>query len=369
MENLKKTPLFETHQKYGGRIIDFGGWALPVQFTGIKDEHLAVRNAAGLFDVSHMGEFFVRGKDALALVQRVTCNDIAKGTAGRVIYSPMCNERGGVVDDLMACCLEDGGYMLVVNASNIDKDFDWVTSHATGLNVKVDNASARTGEVALQGPKSEVILQRLTDTNLSEIKYYRIRENVKVAGVHTTVARTGYTGEDGFEVYCDAADTPMLWDAIMEAGEDEGIIPCGLGARDTLRFEAGMPLYGHELDDERTPIEAGLERFVSFTKGDYIGREALLKQKTGGPAVRLIGFEMIDRGGVPRAGYQIISGGKVVGKVTSGNYSPTFDKNMGMAYVPPGMAVVGNELGVDVRGRTMRVKIVPLPFYKRGVKK
>jgi len=369
LENLKKTPLFETHQKYGGRIVDFGGWALPVQFSGIKEEHLAVRNAAGLFDVSHMGEFFVRGKDALALVQRITCNDISKGSPGRVIYSPMCNERGGVVDDLMACCLEGGGYMLVVNASNIDKDYDWVTSHAAGLDVKVENASPGTGEVAVQGPRSEEILQRLTDANLGEMKYYRFKENVKVAGFRTTVARTGYTGEDGFEVYCDAPDTQALWDAIMEAGADDGIVPCGLGARDTLRFEASMPLYGHELDDERTPIEAGFERFVSFTKGDYIGREALLKQKTEGPRIKLIGFEMIDRGGVPRAGYPITSGCAVVGKVTSGNYSPTFEKNLGMGYVPAQMAVVGAELGLDVRGRTMKVKIVQMPFYKRGAKK
>ncbi|MCR4397409.1 MAG: glycine cleavage system aminomethyltransferase GcvT [Firmicutes bacterium] len=369
MEGLKKTPLYATHVKHGGRIVDFGGWALPVQFSGIKEEHLAVRNAAGLFDVSHMGEFIVQGMDALALVQRVTCNDIAKGFPGRVIYSPMCNERGGVVDDLMACCLEDGGYMLVVNAANIEKDFDWVTSHARGMSVTVRNVSAETGEVALQGPNSQAILQRLTDTDLSGMKYYRMKEGARVAGIRATVARTGYTGEDGFEVYCDAEYTPDIWDAIMDAGGDYGIVPCGLGARDTLRFEASMPLYGHELDDERTPLEAGLERFVSFDKGDYIGREALARQKAEGVKLRLIGFETVDRGGVPRAGYPVVCDGSVVGKVTSGNYSPTFDKNLGMAYVPAELAEPGRELGLDVRGRILRIRVVPLPFYKRGARK
>ncbi|NPV70829.1 MAG: glycine cleavage system aminomethyltransferase GcvT [Firmicutes bacterium] len=368
MEDLKKTPLYQIHQKYGGRIIDFGGWALPVQFTGIKEEHQAVRTAAGLFDVSHMGEFFIHGPDALALVQRVTCNDIARGTPGRVIYSPMCNERGGVVDDLMVYCLGDGGYMMVPNAANIDKDWAWVKDNVKGLKVDLRNASSETGEVALQGPDSEAILQRLTRTNLKEIKYYRFQEHVEVAGVRSIVSRTGYTGEDGFEVYCKPDDTPLVWEAIMEAGHDYGIVPCGLGCRDTLRFEAGMPLYGHELDDDRTPLEAGLDRFVSFAKGDYVGREALLKQKNEGLKIKLAGFEMVDRG-VPRAGYPVLLDGHEIGWVTTGTYSPTFDKNLGMAYVPAELARPGVELVVGVRGKELRIVTVPLPFYKRGATK
>ena len=368
MNDLKKTPLFETHQKYGGRIIDFGGWALPVQFSGIKEEHHAVRNAAGLFDVSHMGEFFVHGADALALVQRLFCNDVAKGMPGRVIYSPMCNERGGVVDDLMVYCLADGGYMMVPNAANIEKDWEWVNQHAKGLNVQIRNASSETGEVALQGPNSEVILQRLTKTDLKGIRYYRFLENVDVAGVRSVVSRTGYTGEDGFEVYCSAEDTPLVWEAIMEAGQDYDVLPAGLGCRDTLRFEAGMPLYGHELDDERTPLEAGLERFVSFGKGEFVGREALLRQRDEGLKIRLAGLEMVDRG-VPRAGYQVLLGGHEVGWVTTGTYSPTFDKNLGMAYVPADLAKPGVDLDVGVRGRALRARTVPLPFYKRGASK
>ncbi|MGB9879465.1 MAG: glycine cleavage system aminomethyltransferase GcvT, partial [Anaerolineae bacterium] len=326
MSELKKTPLYATHMKYGGRMVEFGGWSLPVQFSGIKEEHLAVRSAAGLFDVSHMGEITLDGPDALALAQKVTCNDLSKGFPGRVIYSPMCNERGGVVDDILVCFREDGGLMLVVNASNTDKDFEWITRQAPGMKVRVTNISLEVGELALQGPNSGAILQRLTSFDLSGLKYYRMKENVDVGGIKCTISRTGYTGEDGFELYCRPEDAPPLWEAIMDAGDDLGLVPCGLGARDTLRFEAGMPLYGHELDDERTPVEAGLERFVSFSesKGDYIGRDALYRQKVEGPAMRLVGFEMVDRG-VPRNGYPVTDGVRKVGYVTSGTYCPSFD--------------------------------------------
>jgi len=371
-EELKKTPLYETHLKYGGRIIDFEGWALPVQFSSIKEEHHACRNAAALWDVSDMGELLVEGPGALDLLQFLLVNDIAKGYPGRVIYSPMCYPNGGVVDDMMVVCLKDGKYLLVINAGNIDKDFEWVSGAAKYFrDVTVKNLSKDIAEVALQGPNSERILQRIAKYPLNEIKYYHGVEHVDVAGIDTLITRTGYTGEDGFEIYCKASDGPALFDAIMDADDGDGLVPAGLGCRDTLRFEASMPLYGQELDANHGPLEAGLGRFVAFQKGTYfVGSRALMEQREKGLPSKLVGLEMVDKG-VPRTGYKVFdeSGEKELGYVTTGSYSPTLDKYLAMAFVPVDYSSIGTKLTVEVRGKKLLAEVVKMPFYKREGKK
>ena len=371
-EELKKTPLYETHLKYGGRIIDFEGWALPVQFSSIKEEHHACRNAAALWDVSDMGELLVEGPGALDLLQFLLVNDIANGYPGRVIYSPMCYPNGGVVDDMMVVCLKDGKYLLVINAGNIDKDFEWVSGAAKYFrDVTLKNLSKDIAEVALQGPNSERILQRIAKYPLNEIKYYHGVEHVDVAGIDTLITRTGYTGEDGFEIYCKASDGPALFDAIMDADDGDGLVPAGLGCRDTLRFEASMPLYGQELDANHGPLEAGLGRFVAFQKGTYfVGSRALMEQREKGLPSKLVGLEMVDKG-VPRTGYKVFdeSGEKELGYVTTGSYSPTLDKYLAMAFVPVDYSSIGTRLTVEVRGKKLLAEVVKMPFYKREGKK
>ncbi|MCL6580205.1 MAG: glycine cleavage system aminomethyltransferase GcvT [Firmicutes bacterium] len=368
MTELRKTPLYDMHVKYGGRIIDFGGWALPVQYTGIIEEHRTTREKAGLFDVSHMGEFRVTGTDPLGFIQKAVVNDMAKADVGQCVYSPMCYPSGGVVDDLIVYRLGEKEYLIVVNAANTDKDWAWMNDILRDFpGTRMANESAETAELALQGPRAQDILQKLADVDLSTIGYYRCRDGVKVAGIRTLVSRTGYTGEDGFEVFCAPTEAQKLWEAIMEAGRPLGLVPVGLGARDTLRFEACMPLYGQELDAERTPLEAGLGRFVSFDKGDYIGREALLAQKEKGLERKLVGLEMVGRG-IPRHGYPVLDadGRKEIGYVTTGSYCPSLDKNMGLAYVPVEEAEVGRRLSVGIRGKAVEAVVVQTPFYKRS---
>jgi len=370
-EELKKTPLYETHLKYGGRIIDFEGWALPVQFSSIKEEHHACRNAAALWDVSDMGEITIEGPGALDLLQFLMVNDISKGYVGRVIYSPMCYPTGGVVDDMMVICLEDK-YLLCVNAGNIEKDYEWIKTAAQYFQgVTVKNLSAEIAEVALQGPNSERILQRLTKYPLNEIKYYHGVDNVDVGGINTLITRTGYTGEDGFEIYCKAQDGPALFDLIMEADDGDGLVPAGLGCRDTLRFEASMPLYGQELDQNRGPLEAGLGRFVAFGKGTYfVGSKALMEQREKGLPFKLVGLEMKEKG-VARTGYKVFdeTGTKELGYVTTGSYAPTLDKYLAMAYVPVDYSPVGTKVTVEIRGKKFGAEVVKMPFYKREAKK
>lgn len=371
-DGLKKTPLYETTLKYGGRIIDFSGWALPVQFTSIKEEHHACRNEAALWDVSDMGEILVEGKQALDLLQMLMTNDISKGTPGRVVYSPMCYPNGGVVDDMMIICLDNGGYLLVVNAGNIEKDYDWIAGAARYFeDVTVKNLSEDYAEVALQGPNSEKILQKITDYPLNEMKYYRGAENVDVAGINCLITRTGYTGEDGFEVYCSTVEGPALFDAVMEAGKDDGLLPAGLGCRDTLRFEASMPLYGQELDENHGPLMVGLGKFVAFEKGTYfVGSRALMEQREKGLPAKLVGLQMVDRG-VPRTGYKVFdeTGEKELGYVTTGSYAPTLDKYLAMAYVPVDFSQVGTGLTIEIRGKKVKAEIIKMPFYRRGGKK
>lgn len=363
---LKKTPLYEVHRRSGGRIIDFAGWALPVWFSSIIEEHRAVRNDAGLFDVSDMGELEILGVQAVDLLQKAVTNDVFKMDVGRVMYSPVCNPAGGVVDDVLLYELERNRFMVVINAANIEKDYDWVRRLAGDFpRAEVRNISAEVAEVALQGPRSVAILRRLTSIDPGTIGYYRCAQGVDVGGILcSVVSRTGYTGEDGFELYCTPADAPALWEAIMDAGKGHGLVPGGLGCRDTLRFEAAMPLYGQELDDETTPLEAGLDRFVSLAKGEFVGREALLAQAQSGVRRRLVGFEMVDRG-IPRTGYPVLKDGERVGHVTTGSYSPTLNRSMGLGYVRAEHAREGTVIAVAIRGKEAAGRVVKTPFYRR----
>ncbi|MFC7370423.1 glycine cleavage system aminomethyltransferase GcvT [Fictibacillus iocasae] len=365
MTVLQRTSLFELYKSYGGKVIDFGGWELPVQFLSIKEEHEAVRTRAGLFDVSHMGEFEVKGEQSLPYLQRMMTNDVSKLSDGQAQYTAMCYEDGGTVDDLLVYRRRENDYLLVVNASNIDKDFDWMTSHVTD-GVQLTNISNAVGQLALQGPLSEKVLQKLTDTDLSKIGFFRFEENVDLDGMKALVSRTGYTGEDGFEIYLDEKDAPKLWEKILEAGEPEGILPCGLGARDTLRFEARLALYGQELTKDITPIEAGIG-FVVKTDKDipFIGQDVLARQKAEGAPRKLVGIEMIDKG-IPRTHYEVLKNGEKIGEVTTGTQSPTLKKNLGLALIKADFAELGTEVDVQIRQKTLKAVVVKAPFYKKG---
>jgi aminomethyltransferase len=367
MTELKRTPLFDVYKENGGKTIDFGGWELPVQFSSIKEEHEAVRNKAGLFDVSHMGEVDVKGPDSLKFIQKMVTNDVSKINNGGAQYNIMCYENGGTVDDLLVYKKEDDHYLLVINASNIDKDYKWLEEHLEG-DVQIKNLSPEMSQLALQGPVAEKVLQKLaTDTDLSEIGFFKFK-NVDLNGKTGLVSRTGYTGEDGFEIYCDNKDAVALWREILEAGKDEGVIPCGLGARDTLRFEANLPLYGQELSSTISPLEAGMGFAVKLKKeADFIGKDALIGQKENGLPRKVVGIEMIDRG-IPRHGYPVFVGEKEVGEVTTGTQSPTLKKNIGLALLPSEFAVVDQEVEVEIRGKKLKAKVSATPFYKREKK-
>lgn len=359
---LKQTPLNAVHRRMGARMVPFGGWDMPVQYSGILDEHRAVRGSAGLFDISHMGEIEFRGPGALAAVQRLVTNDASRLQVGQVQYAALCYDNGTFVDDLTVYKLADDHYMCTVNASNIDKDFQWITDHVTG-GVEVRNISDDTALLALQGPQAPKILQKLTPVDLSRIKYYWFQPG-KVLDAEALISRTGYTGEDGFEIYVAAGKAESLWDRLLEEGRPFGILPVGLGARDTLRLEAKMALYGNDIDDGHTVLEADLAWIVKFEKGDFLGRAALEVQQAAGLARKLVGFEMVGRG-IARSHYKVVGNGQEIGEVTSGGPSPTLGKNIGLAYVPIGHAVIGTQMDILIRGEPVRAKIVPTPFYKR----
>jgi aminomethyltransferase len=345
-------------------MVPFAGFEMPVQYpSGITAEHRAVRERIGLFDVSHMGELEVRGRDALALVQRISVNDASKLAVGQAQYSAMCLSHGGIVDDLLVYRYEDH-YMLVVNASNHDKDLAWVRDAARGLSVDVDDRSDDVALLALQGPRAREVLRPLADVDVNEIGYYRFRPG-SVAGVRGTISATGYTGEDGFELYVPAERAVGLWNALLEAGRAQEIVPAGLGARDSLRLEMGYPLYGNDLDEAHTPLEAGLGWLTKLDKGDFIGRDALVAQKQSGIARRLVGFVLEERG-FPRPGYALRLGGADVGAVTSGTVSPTLGEGIGMGYVPAALAEPGTHIEVDLRGRAARARVVRPPFHTHG---
>ncbi len=364
MSQLKRTPLYPHYAEYASvRCIDFGGWELPVQFYGIQKEHDAVRQHAGLFDVSHMGEFIVTGQFAEAFLQKMTTNDVTRLKDGQAQYTLMCRPEGGVVDDLLVYRFTADQYMLVVNAANTEADLAWLREHVIG-DVTIDNISERTALLALQGPDAEHILSRVTEAPVGRLQPFEFLRNADVGGATALVSRTGYTGEDGFEIYVPADEASVVWRALITAGQPYGLIPCGLGARDTLRFEARLPLYGQELSPDISPLEAGLGMFVKFDKGDFIGREALLRQKTEGVPRKLVGVEMVDRG-IPRAHYPVYADGRKIGEVTTGTQSPTLKRNLGLALIDAKYSELGTEIWVDIRGKQLKARVVKTPFYKK----
>ena len=363
-DTLKKTPLHERHRALGARMVEFGGWDMPVEYSGIVDEHLAVRTRAGLFDVSHMGEIEIAGADALKAVQHITSNDASRLARGQAQYSALPTPDGTFVDDVLTYKLADDHFMLVVNASNIVKDFNWIARQISGIGDAVAvNTSSRYALVALQGPAAREVLQALTGVPLSSLKYYWFTTG-EVAGVAGTISRTGYTGEDGYEVFVPPAAAQRVWDAILQAGKSAGVVPAGLGARDTLRLEAAMRLYGNDVDETTTVLEADLGWIVGWKKESFIGSDALRRQKQDGVRRRLVGFEVLDRA-IARHGYHVYVDGAAAGVVTSGTQTPFLKKAIGMAYVPVERSAPGSQIEIDVRGRRARAQVVPMPFYKR----
>lgn len=365
---LKRTPLNAEHRRLGGRMVDFGGWDMPVQYpAGTVAEHLRTRTAAGLFDVSHMGEITVDGPDAIAFVNRICSNDVTKLVDGQAHYSALMTDRGTVVDDLLVYRFGPERLLLVVNAGTTDKDWDWIVAQKKDDAVELANRSAEYCQIAVQGPNGLALLQKLTETPLADIKYYYFREG-KVDGVDAIISRTGYTGEDGFEVYAAPDRAEQLWNKILDTGDygsDNGILPCGLAARNTLRLEAGMSLYGHEIDEETTLYEANLGWICKLGKGEFTGRDVLAAQKEAGVKHRLAGFEMTDRG-IARDGQDVYVDGNLVGRVTSASPAPFLKKNIGLAVLPVAFTGEGQELAIDVRGKHLAARIVPVPFYKRA---
>ena len=349
-------------------MVEFGGWDMPVQYpAGTVEEHLRTRNHSGLFDVSHMGEIDVRGPDAIHFVNRLTSNDVTKLTDGQAQYSALTTPSGTVVDDLLVYRLAPDHLLLVVNAGTTDKDWNWISSHHEGENVELRNASSEYCQLAVQGPDALSILRKLTDLPLGDIKYYHFT-NGTVDSIASIVSRTGYTGEDGFEIYATPDQAERLWNKLLDAGNfgsETGVLPCGLAARNTLRLEAGMSLYEHEIDETTTLIEANLGWICKLDKGEFIGREALTKQQESSPTKRLVGFEVVERG-IARDGQDVVINDQPVGRVTSGSPAPYLKKNIGFAYVPTDFAVIGNEIQIDVRGRLVKAQIVKTPFYRRA---
>ena len=362
---MKQTAFTNIHKKLGGKVVEFAGFEMPVQYSGIIDEHKCVRTAVGVFDVSHMGEFEVRGKDALALVQKVTTNDASKLVEGKVQYSSMCYPDGGIVDDLLVYNMGDY-FMLVVNASNTKKDFEWIRSNIGKLNATVTDKSDDVSLLAIQGPRSLATLQKLTPADLSTIHYYAF-VRAKVKDVEMIISRTGYTGELGFEIYFDSSvsNGEKIWNAVMEAGKEFGIKPIGLGARDTLRLEMGMCLYGNDIDQTTNPLEANLGWITKLEKGDFNGRDAMLKAKQDGLKRKLVGFTIVEDKAFPRHGYEIRANGKSIGHITSGTVSPMLDKGIGMGYVSLPFSHEGSKIDVVIRSKEVGAQVVKLPFIKK----
>ncbi len=363
---LKRTPLYALHREMGAKMVDFGGWDMPVEYQGIVDEHKAVRERVGLFDVSHMGEIEISGPQALDLVQHVSTNDAAKLVTGQAQYSALLYGHGGFVDDILVHRVGDHQYFLCVNASNQDKDFEHILKEAQRLRLDamIADMGSEYAQIAIQGPKATEVLQKLTQSELAKVKRYHFTDGF-VCGVPARIARTGYTGEDGFEIYVPPKDAARLWRELLEAGREFDILPCGLGARNTLRMEAAMPLYGHEIHASIFPPEAGLDWIVKLDKGDFLGKAAVVRNRQQGVARKLIGFEMKGRG-IARDGYEVYVDGAGAGWVTSGGPSPTLGKNIGMCYLPAALAEPGRGIEILIRGRAVEAVTVPLPFYKRA---
>jgi aminomethyltransferase len=358
----RQTPLNQAHRKLGAKMVDFAGWDMPVQYTSVIGEHDAVRNAAGLFDVSHMGEIEFRGPGALEAANALITNDLTKAVDGQALYAGLLNDRGGFVDDVVAYRFSPERIFICVNASNREKDFEWMRSHSK--KVTPVNRSDEFAQLALQGPRAAEILQKMTRVDLSKIATYRFAEG-EIAGVRCIVSRTGYTGEDGFELYCDPKDAERLWGALVETGGPSGLKPAGLGARDSLRTEMKYALYGNDIDDDHSPLEAGLGWIVKLDKPGFVGKERLEQQKREGIPRKLVGFELTEPG-VPRHGYPILKDGKRVGEVTSGTMGPSVKKAIGIGYVPPDLAAEGSMFQVDIRGRPVGARVVKTPFWKKS---
>ncbi len=357
-----RTPLYETHVQAGAKMVEFAGWEMPVQYAGILAEHDAVRKRAGLFDVSHMGEVVFRGPKALEALSRVFTNDLSKTVDGQAQYGCLCRDSGGIVDDVVVYRRAADDLLVCVNAANRQKDYEWLAAHAGGADVK--NESDDWAQLAFQGPLAAQVLQRLTKVNLSAIKTYRFSPG-EVAGVRCIVARTGYTGEDGFELFCPPDRARALWAALVDAGKPEKVEPTGLGARDSLRLEMAYRLYGSDMDDSTTPLEAGLAWVVKLDKGEFVGRGALVKQKEAGLTRKLVGFALTDPG-IARHGYPVLQDGRKVGQVTSGTKSPSLGTSIGLAYVPTALAAEGSTFAVEIRGRAAAARVVKTPFYMRS---
>lgn len=362
---MKKTALYQKHVDLGAKMVPFAGYEMPVQYTNLGEEHLNVRANVGMFDVSHMGEFFVEGPGALDLIQRVTSNDASKLVPGKVQYSCLPNEDGGIVDDLLVYCLSPESFMLVVNASNMDKDWDWISAKNTG-GVTMTNRSDEMSLLAVQGPKAVHALQSLTSVDLAAMKYYTFDQGTFAGCDDVIISATGYTGAGGFEVYFDNAHADKIWDAIMQAGASYGLKPAGLGARDTLRMEMGFCLYGNDIDDTTSPLEAGLGWITKFTK-DFTNSEALKAQKEAGVDRKLVGFNILDKGPIPRQGYEIQdAGGNTIGKVTSGTMSPSLSKAIAMGYVDRPHFEAGSEVNIIIRNKSLKAEVVRFPFLNNG---
>lgn len=360
----KRTPLHDKHVELGARMVEFAGWEMPVQYSGLIEEHRAVRKAAGIFDVSHMGEIEIAGPKAESLAQHLTTNDVYDMADGKAHYSLMLNDRGTVIDDVILYRFNHERYIFVVNASNTEKDFIWMRDHAEG-DVAVRNLSDEFALLAFQGPLAHEILQPLTSIDLASINYYHFREGTVCDMTNCIVARTGYTGEDGFEIFCSPDKAPMIWDQLLDRGKTKGVLPVGLGARDTLRMEMKYSLYGNEIGEDTDPFEAGLAWVVKMGQSnDFIGKQALMKIKEKGTQRKLVGFTMLERA-IPRSGYKILSDGEEVGVVTSGTLSPSLDQPIGIGFVRRELAAVGTKLSIDIRGRPRQAEVVKTPFYKR----
>jgi aminomethyltransferase len=366
MNEVKRTPVYDAHVALGGKIVDFAGYELPIQYSGIQEEHEAVRNYAGIFDVSHMGEIMVEGVEALEAVQYLLSNDVTKLVDGQVLYTLMCYENGSVVDDLLIYRKNENNFLLVVNAANIEKDYEWIESKLAEKNVFVSNLSNDYGQLALQGPQAQRILQKLVPFDLNDLTFFHFKESVDIKGISALVSRTGYTGEDGFEIYVNEDQVLKLWNLLLAS--DEQLKPIGLGARDTLRFESNLPLYGHEISDEITPLEAGLKMFAPLDqKDDFIGKDALIKSVEEGVKRKLIGIAL--EKGIARAGAEIYKDGEKVGYVTTGYMSPTLNKSVALGLVNKSAGKIGDALTVKVRKKEFPCKIVSKKFYQKKYKK
>lgn len=360
----KKTPLYDEHINLGGKVVNYAGWLLPVQYEGLVPEHNAVRNAAGIFDVSHMGTVNITGKDASSFLDHLMTNDISKVKDKQIVYTFMCYPDGGVVEDLLVYKYNNEKFFLVVNAANVDKDLEWIMEQKKDFDVDIENVSENTCILALQGPSAQKILQKLTDTDLSEVKFFYLEDNVSINGVNVMISRTGYTGEDGFEIYVKNEDVVKVWNDLFEAGKEEGLKPTGLGCRDTLRFEAALPLYGQELSPEINPLEAGFKFFVKLKKeSDFIGKEALNTQWEEGLKRTLVGFELLGRG-IPREGYEVYKDGEKIGHVTTGYMSPTLKKSIGNALILTEEKELENDIDIMIRNKPVKAKIIDKNFLK-----